>query len=276
MLVKDIMVSRNLLTATEGERLASAAQKMLRGRLRHLPVVRGDDLVGVLSERDILARRGRSEPTPWEDALVGAVMSGPALVAVPDQEVAQAAAHMAAHKIGCLPVVNKGRLVGMVTTTDLMGAAVSELFRSSTALREPVSEAMRQEVFSVRDDQPVMEAVDLMATCRIRHMPVVDGEGRVVGMLSDRDVRSALGDPAGAARSWPAEASRIRVSQAMTPDPIVIKADAPLSVAVSHLLSRGVGALPVVDGDGRLRGILSYIDVIRALGVGPMLGTTIQ
>jgi CBS domain-containing protein len=63
---------------------------------------------------------------------------------------------------------------------------------------------------------------------------------------------------------------------AMTRDPIVVRSDAPLSVAVAHLLNRGVGALPVVDSEGRLEGMLSYIDVIRALSVEPLLATTVQ
>jgi len=144
VLVKDIMVSRNLFTAVETDRLASVAQSMAWGRFRHVPVVKGDEVVGVLSERDILARRARNEPD-WKDELVASVMSRPPLVAVPDQEVAQAAARMAAHKIGCMPVVNRGRLVGMLTTTDLMGAAVSELFQSSPSLRHPVAGAMRDD-----------------------------------------------------------------------------------------------------------------------------------
>jgi CBS domain-containing protein len=270
VLVKDIMVSRNLFTATETDRLAAVAQKMAWGRLRHVPVVRGDEVVGVLSERDILARRAQGGDA-WSDEVVAAVMSQPPLVAVPDQEIAQAAARMAAHKIGCMPVVSRGRLVGMITTTDLMGAAVSELFQSSPSLRHAVAGAMRDEVFSVQKDQSVLEAVELMAACRIRHIPVVDDYGRVLGILSDRDVRTALGDPIEAVQSWPSAASRIPVSAAMTPDPVVVRADAPLAVAVAHLLNRGVGALPVVDDEGRLRGILSYLDVIRALSVEPLL-----
>jgi CBS domain-containing protein len=271
VLVKDIMVSRNLLTARETDRLASAAQKMTWGRLRHVPVVRGDEVVGVLSERDILACQGREQVPPWEDELVGSVMSRPPLVASPDQEVAQAAARMASHRIGCLPVVSHGRLAGMLTTTDLMGAAVSELFRSSPTLRHPVSQAMRDEVFSVRPDQSVLEAVELMAAARIRHVPVVDDDGRVVGMVSDRDVRAALGDPLEVVQSWPSHGARVRVAKAMTPAPVVVRSDAPLAVAVAQLLNRSFGALPVVDGEGRLCGILSYIDVLRSLSVEPLL-----
>jgi CBS domain-containing protein len=265
VLIKDIMISRNLLAARETDRLASAGQKMVWGRLRHLPVLRGEDVVGVISERDILARQGRPEGRGWEDEVVGAVMSRPPLVAVPEEQVAQAAARMAANKIGCLPVVEHGRLVGIVTTTDLMGAAVSDLFRSTPRLSGPVGEAMRAEVFSVREDESVMEAVDIMVARRIRHVPVVDRQGRVVGMVSDRDVRTALGDPAEAADSWPPAATGLLVRGLMSRDPVVVQADAPLSVAATFLLNRRVGALPVVDREGRLRGILSYLDLIRAL-----------
>jgi CBS domain-containing protein len=116
-----------------------------------------------------------------------------------------------------------------------------------------------------------MEAVELMAAARIRHIPVVDDDGRVVGMVSDRDVRAALGDPIEAVQSWPSHGARLRVAKAMTPDPVVVRSDAPLAVAVAQLLNRSFGALPVVDAEGRLCGILSYIDVIRSLSVEPLL-----
>lgn len=265
MLIKQIMVSRNLLTVAENDRLATAAQKMLWGRLRHLPVVRRDEVVGVLSERDILDRRSTGEPVAWEDELVGNVMTTSPAVTVPDEEVAHAAARMAARKIGCLPVVQHGRLVGMVTTSDLLGAAVTHLFGRPPRLRRPVREVMREEVFSVRQDQSVMEAVDLMASLHLRHVPVVDDHGHVVGVLSDRDIRGSLGDPSEVAESWPGGAGAIRVGLLMTSAPIVIGSEAPLSEAIDLLLRRRVGALPVVDQAGRLTGILSYVDVIRAL-----------
>ena len=265
MLIKQIMVSRNLLTVAENDRLAVAAQKMVWGRLRHLPVIRRDEVVGVLSERDILDRRSSGEPVAWEDELVGNVMTSSPAVTVPAEEVAHAAAPMASRKIGCLPVVQHGRLVGMVTTTDLLGVAVTHLFGRPPRLRRPVREVMRAEVFSVREDQSVMEAVDLMASRRLRHVPVVDDQGHVVGMLGDRDIRGSLGDPAEVAESWPGGAGEIKVALVMTSAPIVVRADAPLSEAIELLLGRRIGALPVVDDAGRLTGILSYVDVIRAL-----------
>jgi acetoin utilization protein AcuB len=124
---------------------------------------------------------------------------------------------------------------------------------------------MQPEVFSVSPDDDVMEALDLMAARRIRHLPVVGAGGRVIGILSDRDLRAALGVPARALADWPRRSGTLRVADAMTRDPIVAPIDAPLSVAVRHLLGRRIGALPIVDADGRLRGIVSYLDVIRAL-----------
>jgi acetoin utilization protein AcuB len=267
VLIKDIMISRNLITVQEGDRLALAAQKMSWGRLRHLPVLRGDELVGVISERDILGRRGDGDGR-WEDALVGAVMSHPPAVAVPEEEVAQAAALMAARRIGCLPVVKRGRLVGMLTTTDLVGSAVNDLYRDSSTLARPVSQAMCHDVASVRDDDSLTEVVEVMKKRGVRHVPVIDRYGRVVGIVSDRDVRASVGDPVQASEGWPGTTDSVHVTTVMARDPVVVSLDSTLSVAVKHLLGRRVGALPVVDPAGRLVGILSYIDVIRALAAG--------
>lgn len=267
MRVKDLMVTRNLLVVNEDAKLALAGQMMTWGRVRHIPVVRGEEVVGVVSERDILARRGEGKPRDWEDLPARDVMKHPAVVATPDEDVGQAAARMNANNVGCLPVVEGGRLVGIVTSTDIVGAAVSDLFVERDSLARPVREAMQEEVFSVRADDDLMEAVDLMSARRVRHLPVVGEGGQVVGILSDRDVRTAVGNPAEALEAWPRRA-RLRVSAVMSPNVITVRVDAPLAVALRHLLGRQVGALPVVDAQNRLSGILSYLDVLRALRKG--------
>ena len=263
------MVTKNLLVVKEDDRLAFAGQVMMWGRLRHLPVVRGDEVVGIVSERDILVRRGEGNSArSWEELPIREVMSHPAVVVAAHEEVGLAAARMTANHIGCLPVVEHGRLVGIITTTDIVGAAVSDLFVENESLQRPVREAMQEEVFSVRPGDDLLEAVDLMSARRVRHLPVVAEGGQLVGILSDRDVRTAVGNPAQALEAWPGRTGRVPVSSVMSPNVITVKTDAPLAVALRHFLGRQVGALPVVDAQNRLSGILSYLDLLRAMRKG--------
>src|SRR5689334_8159349 len=80
MKIKDLMAPVGLLVANEDDNLALSAQMMLWGRVRHLPVVRKGEVVGVLSERDILVRRGEMAKERWEHVRVREVMSQPAVV----------------------------------------------------------------------------------------------------------------------------------------------------------------------------------------------------
>ncbi|MBC7172468.1 MAG: CBS domain-containing protein, partial [Polyangiaceae bacterium] len=102
-----------------------------------------------------------------------------------------------------------------------------------------------------------------------RHLPVVDGDGRVIGILSDRDLRSAVGDPLRAQVPKqplsPHDPGQARVTSAMTPEPRTLSKDDPLSVAMTALLDERFGAFSVVDMEDRLVGMISYIDVLAAL-----------
>ncbi len=105
---------------------------MCLGRVRHLPVVDGGRLVGVVSQRDLLAA-GLSQALEFDgtqrrrflrSVAVSDVMSGAPITADADLSLEGAAKLMLAHRIGCLPVVDeKGVPVGIVTETDLLRAA---------------------------------------------------------------------------------------------------------------------------------------------------------
>lgn len=111
----------------------------------------------------------------------------------------------------------------------------------------------------------VGDALVQMREAEIRHIPVLE-RGELVGMVSDRDLRTWSLDAL--MRSSPEQAAarlKHRVGALMTGVPITIDAEAGLGDAVDLFLEHRVGALPVIAPDGALVGIVSYLDVLRAI-----------
>lgn len=262
------LVRGDVITIGEDEPVALALQLMAWNGVRHLPVVRDARVVGMLSERDVLARA-------WPDrkAQVGGVvreaMSSPVVTAPPHMDVEEAAAIMLRDRIDALPVVQEGALLGIVTSTDLLGHLAQCEIAPSPPKEEPtVATLMIRRVEATFADDALTEAAARMAAHGVRHLPVVDGTMRVRGMLSERDVRKATGKTLLEIdeRERASYAQRLRVGDVMTAEPRTIREDEPLGSAVRALVEDRFGALPVVDEEDRLVGILSYVDLLRYLG----------
>jgi acetoin utilization protein AcuB len=126
MKLRDIMKLRPL-TVTEVTRLGEAHQLMSEHRIRHLPVVRGTRICGILSERDILEYRAKTAfREDWWRAPVSTAMVASPQTAGPDDSLTEVAGRLAASKIGAMPIVERGSLIGLVTVTDVLDAEVSQ------------------------------------------------------------------------------------------------------------------------------------------------------
>ncbi|MGE5359727.1 MAG: CBS and ACT domain-containing protein [Bacteroidales bacterium] len=122
MLVRDVMSSPAL--AVPAEMSLQDAYRLMRDKgIRHLPVMEGERLVGIITDRDLRLATSSLAPTPLPaDTAVSAVMSHPPLTADGEDPVEEAARLMRERKIGCLPIVDDGRLVGIITGLDLLDA----------------------------------------------------------------------------------------------------------------------------------------------------------
>ena len=121
-------MKRKVVSISADDTLRIVHEIMELGRVRHLPVVRGGTLVGVVSQRDlfhaslsnVIGIPKDEQELFLEGVKIAEVMSSPAISISPDMSVQEAAALMADRKIGCLPVANGDSLVGIVTETDLL------------------------------------------------------------------------------------------------------------------------------------------------------------
>jgi CBS domain-containing protein len=127
-----------------------------------------------------------------------------------------------------------------------------------------VRDLMSSEVVTLRRNDQLSIADDVMRLGRIRHLPVLDDDERLVGIVSQRDLfRGALARALGyGVHAQQKLLGQLLVKEVMTNDPITIAPDAPLAAAARLMLERKVGALPVVEGD-RLVGILTESDFVK-------------
>ncbi|HBI16016.1 MAG TPA: histidine kinase [Desulfobulbaceae bacterium] len=129
-----------------------------------------------------------------------------------------------------------------------------------------VSNYMSRQVISINQDMGIREAFFLMKEHSIRHLPIVDEKKKLIGIISDRELRRP---------NWVDEAHDIthvyyldntmHVSDVMIKNVHVLHTYDTLSKAVTLLLDKGIGAAPVLDKTETLVGMLSAIDLLRAL-----------
>ncbi|VEN73355.1 conserved hypothetical protein [Candidatus Desulfarcum epimagneticum] len=138
-----------------------------------------------------------------------------------------------------------------------------------------VSQSMTQEVVTIDKDADIYDAHRLMGEHRIRHLPVIDSRNLLIGIVTDRDLRSALPQgiyKKGGGKSESEKKVDLKAKDIMSIDPVTISPQLTIQDALLLAQKTRVGALPVVDEANRLTGILSVRDLLRAfinvLGIG--------
>jgi acetoin utilization protein AcuB len=138
-----------------------------------------------------------------------------------------------------------------------------------------VSRSMTGKVVTISPQASILDAQKMMADKQIRHLPVVEADDHLLGVITDRDIRSALPLHFIKEGLRPEERERLtnlRVGDIMTRELITISPTDTIQDALLVIQKHKVGALPVVDESHRLKGIISVRDLLRAfinvLGIG--------
>jgi CBS domain-containing protein len=261
MKIADVMSPYPITVAPDAS--PDEAEELLeRHRMRHLPVMEGERIVGVLSDRDLLSATGFLPARVFAAARAGAsppasvreVMTSPPVTATPDLPVVSASLEMTLRALGCLPVVDAGELKGIVTETDLLRAFVRMIEAGGVAgdVDPSLSQLMTKDPRCLEAGAHLSTALELCGEQKFRHIPVVRRSGELIGIVSDRDLRRAVG--CGREGDWP-------VSEMMSLDPVHVTRFEPVSLAAERMIVNHISALPVVD-DGTVVGIVTVTDLL--------------
>lgn len=136
----------------------------------------------------------------------------------------------------------------------------------ATISRQVVADVMTIDPIVVADDAPIEEAERLMRTCRVSGLPVVDGHGSLVGVISQTDfihldspdVRSLIRHAT----------SGVRVGEVMSRPPVTVPMTSGLTDAARRMVAEQIHRLVVVDEHQRPRGVLSAIDFVALAAEG--------
>lgn len=161
------------------------------------------DLESIMLQTEMQAYRRR-----MGEVKCSSIMSKDVVSAEFGTELAEAWAKLQSHDLTALPVIDRGRhVIGIVTKADFLhhaemelheglGQRLSNLLRPSqlthTEKHEVVGQIMTKEVYTADANQSIVDLVPLMSDSEVHQMPVIDGQGRLVGMISQTDMIAAL------------------------------------------------------------------------------------
>jgi len=217
------------------------------------------------------------------------VMTRPPVVIGQDEWVTQAVKLMLDKGVKRLPVVDAaGKLVGILSRVDIFHTVIRESpdwksFREQNVLvgnLRLVSDIMRRDTHTVLPDAPAEEVMRIIHTNDIQRVCVVDREDHFLGLISDRDLLASFSGRPGIWEYFMSkfsftERGRSRTDlrrhlRAMTADQIMnseivtVREDAPIEDAIRVMIERAIKRLPVLDSEGKFKGMISRDSLLRA------------
>lgn len=129
-----------------------------------------------------------------------------------------------------------------------------------------IGDVMTRDVKTLRADQVLLAAMQFLREHHVRHIPVVDGQGALVGVLTDRDIKRATPSALapGQREVWEKVVNSTPLSRVMTREPTTANPETPLRRAVQLFVDENIGCLPVLS-NGALVGIVTARDLFRAM-----------
>jgi CBS domain-containing protein len=174
--------------------MPKAARIMLENKITALPVVENNQLIGILTNSDLLRFILSECPELKKDLRVKNYMTDEVVTIDPETSLLECHRLMGTKRIRSLPVLEEGKLVGLVTRTDLMSSDPSHLSShknqdiSMKILTQPVKKVMSKEVLTISPEADITTAAKLMLDHKIHVLVVVDDEKNIIGVITESDL----------------------------------------------------------------------------------------
>ncbi len=128
-----------------------------------------------------------------------------------------------------------------------------------------VRDRMSSPAVTVTPDTPFPEAMQLLRERKFRRLPVVDKDGKIVGIVSERDLLYASPSPASSLSIWEMNylLAQLKIEEIMTKKVITTTPDTPIEEAAHLMVTNRVGGLPVVDEENKVVGVITETDIFK-------------
>jgi acetoin utilization protein AcuB len=129
-----------------------------------------------------------------------------------------------------------------------------------------VGERMTRNPVTIREDESIDDGLHLMRERKVRRLPVLDASGRMVGMVSDKDLLHAAPSPATSLSVYELHylLAKLTIKQVMSSPVVSVSPDTPIEEAARIMADNKIGGLPIVEGDA-LVGIITETDIFKIL-----------
>lgn len=304
--VEDIMTPKPQ-AVNPATTLSEVARLLLDGRFTGVPVIDGQRRpVGVITQGDLIYKAGMSmrlsllgawHPAQRDAALeplagrqAQEIMTRPAVTISRRRVVTHAVSLMLEKGVKRLPVTDEqGVLVGMVSRSDIFRAVArscpdwSAFQRQHIRVAElrSVADISRRDVHTVAPDTPIEQVLRIIDCNDIQRVCVVDAQGRLLGLISDRDLLAAFSEPRSGLRDVLARGLPFgphgrdkapgigglagkTAADLMRRDVMTVSEQTSVAAAIQLMLTRQIKRLPVLDAQGRFTGMISRDALLRA------------
>ena len=261
MQIKNLM-STTLITIDKDQSLSDALKLLRKNKISRLPVLNNKELVGIVSERDIAKKLGSSkyESMPASRLHVSSVMVKDIISVPQSMRLAEVAEIMLENGIGSVPIIDDGKMVGIVSKADFVTLAVDGEYEKICT-----KDLMSKDIKSVSPSERLVHARRVSIDAKVGRLPVIDDED-LVGMITSKDLMRAFIDfrkqvPEKYQKS---QIKEVLVEDIMSKHPRVVTKDVPITEVSKIMIDTGYNGLPVVEDD-KVIGIITQTDILRLI-----------